>query len=46
MSNPDNQDEPKPIESETVPYSAPDGKDHILDLDAEAPNVIKKPLSE
>jgi hypothetical protein len=46
MSSSDNQDEPEPIESETVPYSAPDGREHILDVDGEAPKVIKKPLSE
>jgi hypothetical protein len=46
MSNTDNQDEPEPIEPETVPYKTPDGREHILDLDVEAPKVIKKPQSE
>lgn len=46
MSDNGNQDEPEPIESETTPYSAPDGREHILEVGDEAPNVIKKPKLE
>ena len=46
MSNNNTPDEPEPIESETKPYSAPDGREHILEIGDEAPTVIKKPLSE
>lgn len=46
MSDTPSPDEPAPIESETTPYSAPDGREHILEVGDEAPVVIKKIKSE
>lgn len=45
-SSPKNEDDDTPIQSESTPYMAPDGREHIIEIDAEAPENTKSPQSQ